>query len=242
LLADAARRAGAEEILAVVPYLGYSRHDRRAHEDEPLGAAVVGRLLSTCGFSRVVTCDLHAAAIEGFFACPVENLSAEPLITDAIRPLARDGVIVAPDLGAMKLAHRYAARLSLPLAVVHKSRVGPREVVAHQLVGDVRGRRPIIVDDMISTGATVAAALDAVIAAGALPEAVVAATHAVFAPGLEERLGHKAVRALIVTDSVEPLVSWNLPGLERVSLLPLLEDAIVRLAEDESLRGLLAMT
>jgi ribose-phosphate pyrophosphokinase len=245
LIADAAHRAGASELVAVIPYLGYSRHDHRTREDEPLGAAVVARLLATCGFGRIVTLDLHAPSVEGFFSCPTENLTAEPLLAEALRPFVTDAVVVAPDLGALKLARRFAVRLDLPLAVVHKSRVSPREVVAHQLVGDVRGRRPIIVDDMISTGRTIAAAVDAAIAAGAVREAVVAATHGVFAPGSDELLASKPIRALVVTDSIEPLVPLdalhNLK-LQRLSLAPMLADVITRLVEHRPLHGLLAVT
>lgn len=242
LIADAARRAGADELVAIVPYLGYSRHDRRSHEGEPLGAAVVARLLSSCGFSRVLTLDLHAPALEGFFACPVDNLSAEPLLASALEPFATAAVIVAPDLGAMKLARRYATRLDLPFAVVHKSRLGPSEVVAHQIVGDVRGRRPIIVDDLISTGVTISAALAATLAAGATPEAVVAATHAVFAPGSDILLAGGAIHGLIVTDSTEPMTQAPIARCQRVSLAGLWADVIERLSENRSLQDLLAAT
>ncbi len=235
LLADAVRRAGARQLVGAIPYLGYARHDRRSHELEPLGAHVVASLVSCCGFERVLCVDLHAPAIEGFFSCPVENLTAEPRLAEALRPLARGAVIVAPDLGAVKLAQRYAQRLDLPLAIVHKTRLSGREVVASHVVGDVKGRRPIIVDDMISTGATIAAAFDAVVAAGAAPEAIVVATHGVFAPGCEKILAARPIQRLFVTDSVEPLVALSQLSLERVSLAPALTDAIRRLDGDRSL-------
>jgi ribose-phosphate pyrophosphokinase len=242
LLADAAHRAGADELVAVVPYLGYARHDRRTKEGEPLGAAVMGRLLSACRFDRVVTVDLHGASLEGFFSCPVENLTAESLLTDALRPFASDGVVVAPDLGAAKLAHRYARRLDLPVAIVHKARLGAREVVAHEVVGEVRGRRPIVVDDMISTGHTVAAALGAVIGRGAVPDAIVAATHGVFAPGVEQVLAQNPIRALFVTDSTEPIASVANIRVERVSLAPTVLDVLGRLQEGRSIQEFLAQS
>jgi ribose-phosphate pyrophosphokinase len=241
LICDAARRAGAEELIALIPYLGYARHDRRAHEDEPLGAAVVARLLSTCSFSRVVTVDLHAPSIEGFFSCPLENVTAEPILAEVLLPFAENGVIVSPDLGAAKLARRYAARLGLPLAVVQKSRIGPRNVVAHEIVGDVRGKRPVIVDDLISTGATVVSALDSVLAAGALSEAVVAATHGVFAPGSEALQADERIRALVVTDSVEPITVGGRANLRQVALAPLLAEVMTRLIEKRSLAGLVGV-
>jgi ribose-phosphate pyrophosphokinase len=240
LAADAAHRAGAKELVAIVPYLGYARHDRRKREGEPLGAAVMAQLISASEFHRVLTVDLHAASIEGFFSCDVENLTAESLLADALRPYASDGVIVAPDLGATKLAQRYARRLGLPTAVVHKTRLGAREVVAHRVFGDVRGRRPIVVDDMISTGHTIAAALGAVVGEGAIPDAVVAATHGVFAPGSDDVLAQCPIRALFVTDSTEPVSSIGRIRLERVSLAPILVDVLGRLEEGRSIQDFLA--
>lgn len=230
LAADAAHRAGAASVTAVIPYLAYARQDRRRAEGDPLGAAVVANLLAACRFERVLAVDLHAAPVEGFFACPVEHLTAEPLIAEALRPLAGpDAVVVAPDLGAAKLARRYARRLGLPVAFVQKTRLGPREVTAEQLVGDVRGRRPIIVDDMISTGVTVAAAIDAVLRAGAKADVIVAATHGVFAPGWQTVLGAGPVRRLLVTDSLEALPGSEDVRLERLSIAPLLSEALRRI-------------
>ncbi len=242
LTADAAHRAGALEVIAIVPYLGYARQDQRRHEGEPLGAAVVANLLGACRFQRVVTVDIHTASVEGFFSCPVENLSAEPLLAEALRPHAENAVVVSPDLGAGKLARRYAARLGLPLAIVHKTRTGPRDVTASQVTGDVRGRRPIIVDDMISTGSTIVAALDAVVAAGAVADVVVAATHGVFAPGAAELLASKPIRKVLVTDSVEPFAPHEDLSAERVSLAGLIAEAISCLVEPRSLETLLAVT
>jgi ribose-phosphate pyrophosphokinase len=242
LTADAAHRAGALEVVAIVPYLGYARQDQRRHEGEPLGAAVVASLLASCRFQRVVTVDLHTASVEGFFSCPVENLSAESLLARAVGAHAGNAVVVSPDVGAVKLARRYASRLGLPLAVVHKTRTGPRDVTASQVTGDVRGRRPIIVDDMISTGSTIVAALDAVVAAGAVADAVVAATHGVFAPGAAPLFASRQIRKVIVTDSVEPVATHEDVGAERVSLAELLAEAIACLVEHRSLEALLAVT
>ena len=243
LLADAARRAGAFSVTAVVPYLGYARQDRRGGEGEPLGGALVARLLSACAIDRVVTVDLHTAALEGFFGVPVEHLTAEPLLARTLEPLVgTDSVVVSPDLGAVKLARRYAQRLELPLAVVHKTRSGPSEVAAERLVGEVRGLRPVIVDDMISTGGTIAAARGAVLAAGARPDILVAATHGVFAPGWRSVLGHPDIHHILVTDSLESPDETDDPRLGRVPLAPLLADAIRLLHADAPLADLLART
>ena len=141
-----------------MPYFGYARQDRRSHGREAVGARVVADLLSNAGFDRVVAVDLHTPAIEGFFARPVEHISAVPLLAEAVRPyVAADGVVVAPDLGAIKMADLYAEILHLPVALVHKTRVSGKDVTARGVTGDVRGRAPLLVADMITTGATIEA-------------------------------------------------------------------------------------
>jgi ribose-phosphate pyrophosphokinase len=241
LAADAVRRAGAASIAGIVPYLAYARQDRRRAEGEALGAAVVAALFAACRFDRLLLVDIHTPALEGLFSCPVEHLTAEPLLAQAIAPLAgADGVVVAPDLGAAKLARRHARRLGLPLAIVHKTRLTPREVSTGEVVGEVRNRRPIIVDDMISTGTTVAAAVDALLDRGALPDVVVAATHGVFAPGWQAALASDAVRHVVVTDSVPGVAADAVDArVRRVSLAPLLAEAIRALDLRLPLGGLL---
>jgi ribose-phosphate pyrophosphokinase len=230
LLADACRRAGAERITAVVPYSGYARQDRREHAGEPLSARLVAQLVEAAGVVRVVAVDLHTRSVEGCFGIPLEHLSAADLLAEAIRPpVARDDlVLVSPDLGAAKLAERYAARLGLPLAIVHKSRTSGTDVKVGGLVGDVRGRAPIVIDDMISTAGTLAAAIGALLAAGALPDVTVAATHALLVGPAAERLARLPIRRLVATDSLTLPVPAGV-RLERVSLAPLLAEAILRL-------------
>ncbi|HVC21195.1 MAG TPA: ribose-phosphate pyrophosphokinase [Vicinamibacterales bacterium] len=240
-LADACRRAGAARLTAVVPYFGYARQDRRVGGRQPVGARVVADLLGTAALHRIVTVDLHASAVEGFFATPAEHLSAVPLLARAV---AQAGVppaevIVAPDLGAVKLAERYAAILQLPIAVVHKMRLSGTEVRVRALVGDVKGRRPIVIDDMISTGGTIEAAVKALIEAGSTREISVAATHALFSGGAVERLQGLPIDRLVVTDSVPGREVASLP-IERVTLAPLLAAAIHRLHRDDSLADLLS--
>ena len=238
LLADAARRAGAARVTAVVPYLGYSRQDRRAFGARTaIGARLVADVLGTGRIDRVVTVDLHQPAVEGFFSIPIEHLDAFPLLLDALRDLPRDSVIVAPDLGAAKLADRFARALDLPFAVVHKTRLSGVEVEATRVTGEVQGRRPAVVDDMITTGGTVRAALDAVAAAGATSEATVAVTHAILAPGAASLLAGLSITRLVMTDSV-PIDTAGLAAFQMVTLAPLLADAIRRLHEGRSLEGL----
>lgn len=240
LLADAGRRAGAVRLTAVVPYFGYARQDRRAHGGEPVGGRVVADLIAASGLDRAVAVDLHTAALEGFFAVPLEHLSAVPLLVEAVRPaVAENAVIVAPDLGAVKLAERYARALDRPVATVHKVRLSGEEVRVRGLVGEVRGRAPLVVDDMISTGGTITAAVTTLLAAGCVPEVTVVASHALLVGPAVERLRAQPIRRLVVTDSVA--VPRDLPlALEVVGLAPLLAEAIDALHHERPLGRLLA--
>jgi ribose-phosphate pyrophosphokinase len=236
LLADACRRAGAERLTAVVPYFGYARQDRRATGREPVAAWLAAELIHAAGFDRVVAVDLHSAALEGFFSMPLEHLTAVPILAEPLRRLALGGncVVVAPDLGATRLADRYAGLLSLPVAIVHKTRISGREVATRGVTGNVDGRQPLIVDDMISTGGTVEAAARALAAAGALPVTAVVATHGLFSGDAAERLGGVGARRIIVTDSVALPAALQLP-VEVVSIAPMLARAIENLHENRSL-------
>jgi ribose-phosphate pyrophosphokinase len=226
LLADACRRAGAARVTAVVPYFGYARQDRRAQAGEALGARLVAQLVEAGGIDRLVAVDLHTPSIEGCFAIPVEHRSASDLLAETVRPhVGRDAVIVAPDLGAVRLAERWATRLDRPLAIVHKTRLSGTDVRVRGLVGEVRNRRPIVVDDMISTAGTIAGAIGALAEAGAVPEVTVVASHALLVGPAAERLARLPIRRLVATDSVQLAAPPGVP-LERVSLAPLLADAV----------------
>jgi ribose-phosphate pyrophosphokinase len=240
LMADTAHRAGAARLTAVIPYFGYARQDRRATGREAVGARLVAGLLESGGlFDRVVAVDLHTAAIEGFFGIQLEHLSAVPMLLKSVRPYAdTNGVVVAPDLGAAKLAERYAEPLELPVAIIHKTRISGSEVSVGSVTGEVRDRKPIIVDDMIDTGGTQRAAVDALLEAGCEPEITAVASHGLFVGSAEEVLRDIPVERFIVTDSVPPPEGLDLP-LELVSLAPLLADAIDRLHNERSLDELL---
>ncbi len=239
LLADAARRAGAARVTGVLPYVAYARQDRRGAEGEGVGGRVVADQLSAA-LDRVVAVDLHTAALEGFFSCPVEHLAAVPLLAARVRPLATGCVVVAPDLGAIGRARHYAGLLGLDVAAVRKRRLSGREVEALGVDGDVRGRDVLVVDDMISTGATVAAAVNALRGAGARRAAVVA-THPLLVPPAEELLGSLDLDALVVSDSVRT-AACTTPPLDVVGLGPLLADAIGRLHREAPMAQLLAAT
>lgn len=240
LLADACRRAGAARLTAITPYLGYARQDRRADGREPVAARLVADLIRAGGIDRVVALDLHSPALEGFFSVPLEHLTAVPLLAEALRGSAASAaVVVAPDLGAAKLADRYGRLLDLPVAIVHKTRVSGREVSVHGVTGNVEGRQPLIVDDMIATGGTIEAASRALAASGSLPVAAVAATHGLFVADAGQRLASVGARRVIVTDSVAAPPGLKLP-LEVVSVVPVLARAVQHLHEDRSLADLVA--
>jgi ribose-phosphate pyrophosphokinase len=247
-LADACRRAGADRLTAVVPYFGYARQDRRAKGREPVGVRVVADIIGASAVERLVGVDLHSAAIEGVLPMPLEHLTAVPMLAESVRPDGVDGVdgvggaagvVVAPDLGATKLAEQYATLLDLPLAIVHKTRLSGDAVAVRRITGEVWDRAPLIVDDIISTGSTIEAAADAVLQAGARLEVTVVATHALLAGPARERLARLPLRRLVVTDSVRLPESLPLPH-EVVSLAPLLATAIARLHGGLSLSDIIA--
>lgn len=229
LLADAARRAGARSVMAAVPYLAYARQDRRVTGRDPLGARVVADLMAAVGIERAVVLDLHTPSVESCFAIPVEQVSAIPLLAEELRSDAvPGGTVVSPDIGGVKRAEAYARLLELPVAVVHKGRSGA-EVSVRAVIGDVRGYSPLVVDDMISTGATVEAAVHALQAAGCSSDVTVAATHALLAEGAIERLARLSIRRLVTTDSVQ-LPPHEGFAITQVSVAPLLASAIARLS------------
>jgi ribose-phosphate pyrophosphokinase len=209
-LADACRRGVAARITAVIPYYGYARSDKRHNELEPIMGRVVADLLQTVGISHLVTMDLHTEQIEGFFRAPVDSLTAmEPLCTAMRAELPRDFVVVAPDAGRAALAARYAQCLGAEVVVLHKRRT--REGVEMvRVVGEVAGRPCLLIDDMISTGGTIAQAAKTLVERGALPSIVVAATHGLFIPPARERLDMPEIKSVYVTDTIAtPLGGWN---------------------------------
>jgi ribose-phosphate pyrophosphokinase len=228
LLSDACRRAGAAHVAAVVPYFGYARQDRRVHGKEAVGARVVADLLST-RLERIVAMDLHNPAIEGFFGIPVEHLSAVPLLADVLgRGDLKDRILVAPDLGAVKLAQHYANLLKLPVAYIQKVRHSGTKVNVLNVVGDVYGRSPIVVDDMISTGGTMISAIEALLDEGCLPDITIAATHALMVGTAAQRFASISMKSILVTDSIYHPLDAPLP-IERVSIAQVLADRIKRL-------------
>jgi ribose-phosphate pyrophosphokinase len=239
-LCDAARRAGADKVTAIIPYLGYARQDRRARGREALAARLTADMIAAAGAERVVAVDVHSRTIEGFFSIRFEHLSAVPLlVTEASHlRLAPESVIVSPDLGAVKLAETFANELMLPVAVVRKTRLSGSEVSVTGVTGHVRDHAPLIVDDMISTGATIRAAAEAVMKAGARTRALVFATHGLFAAEATAVLRQEWVDRIFVTDSVPQVENGGL-ALHVVSVAPLLGETIRRLHNHQSLADLI---
>jgi ribose-phosphate pyrophosphokinase len=238
LFVDACRRAAAGRVTAIVPYLGYARADKRNARREPIGASMVANLFDAVGLDHLVTLDLHAAQIEGFFHLPVDNLTAVPTLCDELkRHLSPGMVVVSPDEGRVKMASDYAQRLGTDLAVLHKQRESGQETRVTRVIGDVLDRPCLIIDDMISTGGTIAQAVAALLKAGARPEITVAAVHGLLVDGARAQLHHPAVREIIVTDTIVPNHT-GFPNLTIVSIAPLLAAAIQRLAARESIGDL----
>lgn len=231
MMADAIHRGGARSVTAVIPYLGYSRQDRRELGREALGARVMAELLSAGRVNRLVCLDLHTRAVEGCFQQPVEHATAVPGLAKLLADVPRPAVVVSPDLGAVKRAEAVARLLDLPVAIIHKQRLSGADVAVRRIVGDVKGLYPVVVDDMISTGGTIAAAIEAAIAEGAHPEVTIAASHALFVGQAFERLGKLPIRKAVVTDSVPRTTKAPFP-LAVVSAAPMLASVISRLVEN----------
>jgi ribose-phosphate pyrophosphokinase len=243
LLLDACGRGGADRITAVVPYFGYARQDRRHREGEAIGARVMADALAAAGAERLIVVDPHTAALEAMCDVPVEILTAVPELAHALTAMgiSDEAVLVAPDLGAVKLAEHYAALLQRPVAAVRKTRVSSRDVHAEELVGDVDGRPVVIVDDMVSTARTMEAAIRVLLTHRAASDIVVAVTHGLVVETAADRLASLPIRRLLVTDTVMLGPMPALP-LQVQSVARLLADAIGRLHGNEQLDDLLTAT
>jgi len=240
LMLDAFRRASAKRITAVVPYYGYARQDRKVAPRVPISAKVVADLITTSGASRVLTVDLHAGQIQGFFNIPVDNLFATPVLLKYIRErLNHDQIsVVSPDAGGVERARAFAKRLDASLAIIDKRRARANEVAEMNIVGDVRGRTAVLVDDMVDTAGTLAAAAQALIDNGA--RAVFACcTHPVLSGAAVERVEASVLSELIVTDTIPLDQAARASSKVRVlSVAHILGEAIKRTHYEESISSL----
>jgi ribose-phosphate pyrophosphokinase len=240
-MADACRRAGAGYLTAVIPYFGYARQDRRSRGREPLSIRLIADLINAGGFQRIIAVDFHSHAVESAFAIPVEHVSAVSLLADAARSsIHGDAVIVSPDLGAVKMAEGYAKLLGLPSAIIHKSRITGEEVSVRRIVGDIRNKEVVVVDDMISTGGTIEKAIKSLIEAGCSISGIkVLASHGLLVGPAAQRLGPLPIERMFISDSVPAPKSFPAP-LQIVSLASLLAKTIQRLHRHESIGELAA--
>lgn len=234
ILIDCLRRASADRITAVIPYFGYARKDRKDEGRVPISAKLVANLITTAGADRVVALDLHAAQIQGFFDIPVDHLYAKPVFSDYFRAQARleNIVIVAPDAGGIKMARAYAQEIGAGLAIVDKRRDSPDKVESTHVIGDVRGKNVILVDDMISTAGTLVAAA-AILKDHGAERIFACATHGVFCGPAVERIESSVLEKVVVTDSI-PLGAGRSTKIEVLSVSGLLAKAILRIHNSES--------
>ena len=237
LLLDTLRRASAGRITVVMPYFGYARKDRKDEGRVPISAKVVANMLTAAGANRVLTIDLHAQQIQGFFDIPVDHLWARPVLTEVVRNMDLHNLtIVSPDVGAVKLARAWAKNLDCGLAIVDKRRTSGDKVVMENVIGDVDGCDVLLTDDMISTAGTISEASRILKDQGA-KRVFIAATHAVLCGPARERLAHAPVEEILVTNTV-PLRGDLPDNLTQISVAPLLSRAILRIHKEESVSAL----
>ena len=240
IMIDAMRRASAARITAVLPFYGYARQDRKDQPRVPITAKLVANLLVASGANRLLTMDLHAQQIQGFFDIPVDHLYASPIFTRYLQEKnLTNPVIVSPDTGGVKAAYAYSQMLGCGLAVAAKQRKGPTEVEAWSLVGDVDGCTAIMVDDLTTTAGTLCSAAE-LLAEGGAREIYAAVSHATITPMGLERLEDSRIKELIVTDTV-PLVDAGGFPVTVLSVAELLAEAILRIHEDQSVTSLFRM-
>ena len=233
IIADTLRRSSASRITAVIPYFGYARQDRRSKARTPISAKLVANLIDRSGIERVLTMDLHAAQIQGFFDIPVDNLYASPIfaldICHHFKESLGDLMVISPDVGGVARARELAKRINSPLAIVDKRREKPGEVAEMKVIGDVTGKRCIIVDDICDTAGTMVKAADTLMAMGAA-EVHAYITHGVMSPPAVERVANSVMKSLVITDSIEPTDEVkNAPNIRIVPTAPLFAQAILNI-------------
>ncbi|KRN27901.1 prs protein [Lactobacillus selangorensis] len=239
IMIDALRRASANTINAVIPYYGYARQDRKTRSREPITAKLVANMLERAGVDRVLALDLHAAQIQGFFDIPVDHLMGAPLLADYFlsNHLEEDAVVVSPDHGGVTRARKLAEFLHAPIAIIDKRRPRPNVAEIMNIIGNVDGKRAIIIDDMIDTAGTITLAAQALKDAGAT-EVYACATHAVLSGPATKRLNDSVIKQLVVTDSINIPEDKRIDKMVQVSVGNLIGDAIKRVHENRPVSSL----
>lgn len=239
IMIDAARRASAERITAVLPYYGYARQDRKDKPRVPITAKLVANIIVAAGAQRVLTMDLHANQIQGFFDIPVDHLYAiNELCNYFSKKKIKDLVVVSPDVGGIKMARAYAKRLNAGLAIVDKRRFSPDKTEVMHILGDVKGKKAILVDDIAATGGSIVEAVQALTQQG-VKEVYAAITHGILSGNAIERINNcAALKELVITNSIPLSKEKQISKIKAVNVASLLADAIVRIHNEESISTL----
>ena len=238
VMADALKRASARHITAVVPYYGYARQDRKTRGREPITAKLVANLMQTAGITRLVTIDLHAGQIQGFFDVPVDHLFGASILAKYINEKnMEDIIVVSPDLGGVTRARDLADRIGAPIAIIVKKRPEPGVAKVMNLIGDVAGKNCIIIDDIVDTAGSLVEGAKALEEFGA-KSVTAAVTHAVLTDPASERIANSNIKELIVTNTIPLPENCNLPNITQLSVAPLLGEAIMRIFHEVSVSNL----
>ena len=237
IMIDAMKRASAARITAVIPYFGYARQDRKAKARDPISAKLVADLITTAGADRVLTMDLHAAQIQGFFNIPVDHLVGAPILAnyfkDKINGKPDDYVVVSPDLGSVTRARNFAARLGCSIAIIDKRRPRPNECEVMSIIGEVKGKKVILVDDMIDTAGTLCNAAKAVIERGGATEVYAGATHAVLSGPAIQRMKDSVMKEVVLLDTISLPEEKMLDKFTILPVAPVFAEAIERIYTDK---------
>jgi ribose-phosphate pyrophosphokinase len=240
VIIDALKRASARRITAVMPYFGYARQDRKVGPRTPISAKLVANLIAGAGASRVLTVDLHAGQIQGFFDIPADNLYAEPVMAKDIREYleGEDLMVVSPDVGGVVRARALAKRLGADLAIVDKRREHAGQSEVMNIIGDAKGRACLLIDDIVDSGGTICNAAEALLNNGA-KEVYAYATHGVLSGGAVARIRDSKLKSLVVTDTIDATEEVRkCPNIRRITIAPLIGEAIERISQEKSVSSL----
>lgn len=242
VMIDAFKRASAGRVTAVIPYFGYARQDRKAKPRDPISAKLVANLLTRAGADRILTMDLHASQIQGFFDIPVDNLLGSPLFVryfaDRFGMDSEDTVIVSPDVGSVARARAFAQKLGMTLAIVDKRRPKANASEVMNIIGDVKGKRAILLDDMVDTGGSLCNAAEALVEVGGVTEVYACASHGVLSGPAMERITKSVIKEVLFLDTIPPRPNTNSDKIKYISAAPMFAEAIEYIYEESSVSRL----
>jgi ribose-phosphate pyrophosphokinase len=238
IMIDALKRASARRITPVIPYYGYARQERKSKARDPITAKLMANLITTAGADRIVTMDLHAPAIQGFFDIPVDHLPAVPILAEYFRSKELENVVVvSPDHGGVQRARNLAERIGAPLAIIDKRRPEPNVSEIMNVIGDIKGKHVIMIDDIIDTAGTITQGAQALVDRGAI-DVYACCTHPVLSGPALDRLEKSVIKEVVVTNTIPLNIERKIPKIKALSVAPLLGSAIVRIHEDLSVSKL----